>query len=175
MYLHLKLYCYWHNEDLWKNFGINIFKILVKIFQDLSFSYLDLQGSFIFLLRFQGPFIFFPRSLTILKELNRNFENPWRSWQESKRSLKILARIPKILARKLEILTQFIRDVLESHPLINPSPFKTKVSCWRWGAYIHWSIYPPFKHSCPGCRSCINWIHRWQVHCLGIELFLYKV
>ena len=128
-----------------------IFRFLAKIFKDLSFSCWDLQG----------PFIFFPRSLTILKDLNKNFENPWRSWLESKRSLKIL--------------TQFICDVLESHPLINPSPYKTKASCWRQGAYIHGSIYPPFKHSCPGCWSCINWIHRWQVHCLGIELFLYKV
>ena len=107
------------NEDLWKIFGINIFKILVKIFQDLSFSCQDLQGSFIFLPRSSRTFHFLPRSLTILKDLNKNFENPWRSWQESKRSLKILARKPKILARKLEILTQFICDILESHPLIH--------------------------------------------------------
>ena len=156
------------NEDLWKIFGINIFKILAKIFQDLSFSCQDLQDLSFSCRDLQGPFIFFPRSLTVLKDLQKNFENPWRSWQESKRSLKILAR-------KLEILTQFICDVLESYPLINPSPDKIKASCWRQGAYIHWSIYSPFKHSCPGCRSCINWIHRWQVHCLGIELFLYKV
>ena len=156
------------NEDLWKIFGINIFKILVKIFQDLSFSCQDLQGSFIFLLRSSRTFHF----------LSKIFDHLKRSEQEFWKSLKILARklkILKILARKLEILTQFICDVLESHPLINPFPYKTKASCWRQGAYIHWSIYPPFKHSCPGCWSCINWIHRWQVHCLGIELFLYKV
>ena len=145
-----------------------IFHFLAKIVQDLSFSCQDLQV----------PFIFFPRSLTVLKDLYKNFENPWRSLHESKKFLKILARKPKILedlGKKIGDLDTIICDELESHPLINPSPYKTKVSCWRQGAYIHWSIYPPFKHSCPGCRSCINWIHRWQVHCLGIELFLYKV
>ena len=79
------------------------------IFKDLSFSCQDLQG----------PFIFFLRSLTIFKDLNNNFENPQRSWQENKRFLKILAR-------KLEILMQFICDELESHPLINSSHIKQK-------------------------------------------------
>ena len=64
-----------------------IFHFLAKIFKDLSFSCQDLQR----------PFIFFPRSLTIFKDLKKNFENPYRSWQENKRSLKILARKPKIL------------------------------------------------------------------------------
>ena len=55
------------HEDLRKIFQINIFKILVKIFQNLSFSYLDLQGSFIFLPRSSRTFHFLSKIFDHLK------------------------------------------------------------------------------------------------------------
>lgn len=42
-------------------------------------------------------------------------------------------------------------------------------------SYIHWSVNAPLEHPCPGCRSCIMWIHGWQVHSFGVEFFLHQV
>ena len=68
-----------------------IFNLLVKNFKDLSFSCLDLQRSFIFL----------PRSLRIFKISSKISGDWWQdcsgSWQENKRSLKILERKWEIL------------------------------------------------------------------------------
>ena len=42
-------------------------------------------------------------------------------------------------------------------------------------SYIHWSIYSPLQHPSPCSRSCIVWVHGWQINSFGVELFLDKV
>ena len=83
-------------RSLWKPF--KIFTIIVKSFKDISFSSQDLQWSSKFLPRSSRIF-YFPakilndlgrKILKIRKDLGKKIKDPWRSWQENERSLKIL-------------------------------------------------------------------------------------
>ena len=114
----------WHisGENLWRIFNdptrslwepLKIFKILVNIFRDISFSCLDLQGSFIFLPRslriFHFPVKTFEDLVRISKDLDKNFKDPL------KRSLKILWGSSKFLLRSLKIhhfLAKIFKDLL---------------------------------------------------------------
>ena len=41
--------------------------------------------------------------------------------------------------------------------------------------HTHWSINASLQHPRPCRRAGIFGIHEWQVHCLGVELFLNQV
>ena len=66
--------------------SLKIFKILVKIFKDPSFSCQDLQGSL----------IFFPRSSRIFNFLSKIFKDLWFSCQDLQGSWKFLSRSSRI-------------------------------------------------------------------------------
>ena len=92
---------WWPLGNLWKSSKFflrssGIFHFLAKILEDLSFSCQDFQGSFIFLPRSSGIFHFLAKishfPVKILKDLGKEMEDHWTSWQECYRTCKILAR-----------------------------------------------------------------------------------
>ena len=81
---------------------MTMFKILVKIFKDLSFSCQDLYGSFIFL----------SRPLKIFKDLDKNSEDPLKIFENSLRIFQILVQTSPRSSRIFHFPTKILNNLV---------------------------------------------------------------